>query len=78
MREGFEFVSFTNSSYGGIKKKEVVVDSTVPRFVTFTMPDCLVFIKDTIVCSGKFKKNRINYLFPFFPEYIEYMLQIAI
>jgi hypothetical protein len=38
---------------------------------------CLVFVKDTKVCSGKFKTNPIKYLFPFFPSYIDYMLQVA-
>lgn len=76
MKEGFEFISFTNSSYGGIKKKKEKVDSGMPRSF-FNPPDCLVFVKDSVFCAGKFKGNPINYLFPFFPDYIDYMLQAA-
>ena len=38
--------------------------------------DCLIFVKDTIIRSGKFKTNPINYLFPFFPNYIDYSCSI--
>ncbi len=79
MKEGFEFVTSIRSHYGGVRKKKEVINPNGSKntILSFLLSDCLVFIKDTTICAGKFKQNKINYIFPFFPEYIEYMLQVA-
>ena len=92
MKEGFKFIppNMFIGMYGGIKKKgeeiakpkESETKGSTLRVVGAddpdqANPDCLVFVKDTKFLSGKFKTNRINYLIPFFPDYIDYMLKAA-
>lgn len=89
MKEGFEFLapnkaknhydSYNQGDYGLVKKirpkREGIID--FKDLINPSNEGCLVFVKDTKIYSGKFKTNPINYLFPFFPNYIDYMLQIA-
>ncbi len=92
MKEGFKFIppNMFIGMYGGIKKKGEEIEKpkeSETKKITFIAfgaddpdqanPDCLVFVKNTKFFSGKFKTNPINYVFPFFPLYIEYMLQAA-
>ena len=79
MKEGFEFVhpnevtSDAASTYGGVRK----IKEQQKVITSFFTKGCLVFTKDTVIRAGKFKTNCINYIFPFFPSYIEYMLQAS-